>query len=199
MKWFLRRKFFFITSMSVFECKLSDNQTSTQQMKSLEENKIEVNRIKQIDDAIKDQLENSLKKSDITPTFNINEAKKRIDKGSYFFILKCNENIIGWSWAKVGTVFFDEFQDTINLKEKHAFAYNSFILKEYRGKGLISLLYQEKLNHLKKDGIVKVWALVHKWNKKSLKSFNKMKWTKLGNYTFLRVLFFNLKFPPDGI
>lgn len=145
------------------------------------------------------KIEHAIKRMDIKPTFDLEEAKKRVSHGFYFITLQLEDKIIGWDWAGVDKVYFDQFNCHIQLRKGHVFSFNTYIEKAYRGRGLNSIVVKGKLYELVKDGYGKIWGLAHKWNQASIKSFENMNWKFLGNYNFIKLFFLNLRFPPKGI
>jgi len=155
--------------------------------------------IHMLDPVMENELEKAVARMDFSPPFTLEEARMRLAGGHYFSVVENENQIIGWSWAGVGKVFFGEFNCMVELKQRHAFSFNTYIDKEFRGKGLNQLVLNQQLLCLKKDGFKKVWALIHVYNKASLRSYLKNGWLEIGRYRFLRICFLDFKFPPEGI
>jgi RimJ/RimL family protein N-acetyltransferase len=156
-------------------------------------------RLREITPEYEAKIKGVLYRMDFKPPFDIQEAKRRLKKGYYFIILENDIEIIGWSWAAINRVFFDEFNCHINIKGKHAFFFNTYVYKGFRGKGLNHIVFHEKLHQLKKDGYDKIWGLIYKSNKPSRRSFQKIGFEEIGSYRFAKLLFMNFRFPPKGI
>lgn len=145
------------------------------------------------------KIDKALHQMDFKPPFNIQQAHNWVENGDYFIILENDNEIIGWRWAAVNRVFFEEFNCYIDIKKGHVFSYNAYIKKDYRRKKLNQLLLGEMLKILKNDGYNKIWSLTHKWNHASLGSQKKMGYKEIGSYFFAIILFMNFKFPPRGV
>ena len=119
----------------------------------------------------------------------------------YFFTVSETDGgeIVGWTCAAVNEVFFDDFNSNITLKKDHAFSYSTYVHKKFRGKKLNHYMKEINFYNLKIKGFNCIWALVHKWNKPSIKSLQNMKWSMIGDYRFLKFMYLNFHFPPDAL
>ena len=165
----------------------------------VEEMEIFPKRLEKINSDDAKKLEDAINRMDGKPTFDVEEAKRRLSMGFYLITLQCNDEMIGWNWGGVNRVYFGEFNCHLKLKKGHAFSYGTYVQKEYRNKGINNILKKELSFHLKKDGYDKIWGLIHKWNHASTNSLLKMNWKIIGDYNFIKFLFMNFKFPPKGI
>ncbi len=136
---------------------------------------------------------------DIKPTFDVREVNRRLQSGHIFIILESEGKTLGWSWAGMGSVFFNEFNCNIYLKPKHSFSYNTYVSKEHRRNRLNHLILNEKLRTLKQLGYEKIWGLIYEWNKPSLKSYINFNFEKIGHYYMLKLFFMNFQFPPKKL
>jgi hypothetical protein len=146
-------------------------------------------KIYEINSCEEDKIRDALDRKGFKSPFNVNEAKQRIKDNFYFIVVEKNEKIIGWSWAGVGNVYFGEFNCKIKLKKDEAFSFNTYVAPDFRGLNVNQITLNEKLSQLKKDGYRLIWGLIYPWNKSSLRSFEKNRWNRLGNFYFLRILF----------
>lgn len=200
MRWYVRRNIFSVTSMIVMEYDLSACQEERPTYPMVVDGLvISAVKLAEINSDYRAKIEKAIAQMDFKPPFDIEEAKHRIKEGWYFVILENGKEIIGWSWAAVNRVFFDDFNCFIRLKEGCAFSYNIYIKKQYRGRRLNHITLRELLYQLRHDGCEKTWVLVHKWNYGSLRSLNSMGWRVVGHYNFIKLMFLNLRFPPRGI
>lgn len=200
MRYFLRNKIFHFSSMCAVEYDLTRFPMDTQAISTEIGGELFVsNRLCDFDQVLEMSLEKAISKMDFTPPFTLDEARRRLERGHYLIIVETDGMIVGWSWAGVGMVHFGEFDCVIKLNEGHAFSFNTYIDKEYRGKGLNQLVLNQQLLCLKKDGFKKVWALIHVDNKASLRSYLKNGWRNIGYYRFLKLFFMSFRFPPEGI
>lgn len=200
MRWYIRRNIFAISSMIVMEYDLSKYRDERPSYPMFVDGlAVSATRLFEINSEYGVKIEKAISQMDYKSPFDIQEAKRRIEEGGYFIILENESEIIGWSWAAVNRVFFDDFNCFIKIKERCAFSYNLYIKKQHRGKRLNHITLGELLYQLKIDGYKKTWLLVHKWNRGSLRSLNSMGWRIAGHYNFLKLMFLNLRFPPQGI
>jgi GNAT superfamily N-acetyltransferase len=200
MRWYIRKNIFAINSMTVMEYDLSKHRDERPSYPMFVGGlAVSAARLFEINSEYGAKMEKAISQMDYKSPFNIQEAKRRIKEGGYFIILENGSEIIGWSWAAVNRVFFDEFNCFIEIKERCAFSYNLYIKKQYRGKRLNHVTLGELLYQLKNDGYNKAWVLVQKWNNGSLKSLNSMGWRIVGDYKFIKLMFLNFRFPPQGI
>lgn len=200
MLWFIKRNIFLIKSMVTVEYDLEHfSKEKISYPIVIDGMKVVAKRLVEINTEYEERIEMVLCRMDFTPPFNIEEARRRLNKGYYFIILENDSQIIGWDWAAINKVFFDEFYCNIDLQDKESFSFNTYISKEFRGKKLIKILLNEKLFQLKKDGYSKIWGLIYPSNMASRKSFRENGWKEIGYYRFLKLLFMDFRFPPKGI
>ncbi|WP_232698341.1 GNAT family N-acetyltransferase [Brevibacillus daliensis] len=65
-------------------------------------------------------------------------------KGNYYLVAVEADEILGW--VLIGKSV-DQFSDSM-----HGFIFELYVLEEYRGKGISTLLMKEAVEHLKNDG-----------------------------------------------
>ena len=200
MKWFIKRNIFSYQSMVTVMCDLTGSSVEKPLFPTIIEGmEIFPKRLREINSDDTKKLEDAINRMDSKPTFDVDEAKRRLSRGFCFITLQCSGKMIGWSWAGVNRVYFQDLNSYIDLKQGTAFSYNTYIQKNYRGKQLNHIVFTEKQYQLKKDGYDKIWGLIHKWNHTSTNSLLKMNWKIIGDYNFIKFLFMNFKFPPKGI
>lgn len=200
MLWFIKKNIFSLNSMVVVEYDLSRLLTKEIAYPIVVDGmQVVAKQLQEITPEYENRIISAIQKMDFTPPFNIQEAKRRLKEGYYFIILENDIEIIGWSWAAINRVFFDEFNCHINIKGKHAFSFNTYIHKAFRGKGLNHIVLHEELHQLKRDGYDRFWGLIHKSNKPSRNSYQKIGFEEIGSYRFAKLLFMNFRFPPEGI
>ena len=200
MLWYFKKNIFSLNSMVVVEYDLSRLPTKEIAYPIVVDGmQVVAKQLKKITPEYETKIISAIQKMDFTPPFNIQEAKRRLKKGCYFIILENDIEIIGWSWAAINRVFFDEFNCHINIKGKHAFFFNTYVHKGFRGKRLNHIVFHEKLHQLKKDGYDKIWGLIYKSNKPSRRSLQEIGFEEIGSYSFAKLLFMNFRFPPKGI
>jgi hypothetical protein len=200
MRWYIKRNIFAINSMIVMEYDLSKCREERPSYPVFVDGLgVSATRLFEINSEYGVKVGKAISQMDYRPPFDIQEARRRIKEGGYFIILENGSEIIGWSWAAVNRVFFDDFNCFIKIRERCAFSYNLHIKAQFRGKRLNHITLGELLYQLKNDGYEKTWVLVHKWNYGSLRSLNNMGWRMVGHYNFMKLIFLNFRFPPHGI
>jgi GNAT superfamily N-acetyltransferase len=171
-----------------------ENYTNNQELKS-EKLNISVKRIKTIDKNVESKLQKALSRVDFRPPpFDVEEAKKRLNNNYHFIVLEHNGEFIGWSWDAVGFIYIPELQETITIKDKEAFSFNTYIEKSYRNKGLNKITLHAKIQSLHKEKFRKEWGHIWSWNKPSLKSFTHMGWQIFGYYHYFRFFFLKIRY-----
>jgi len=200
MLYFFRRNIFDIRRMLAVDYDLTRVEEEKQQPRmTLDGHAIEVRRVEVLLEREAAQIRNAIKKMDFKPTFDIEEIRRRLARGFYFVVVKHQDRIIGWYWAGVKEVYFEELNCHIKIKRDQAFLYNMYIEKKHRGRGIIDIARRELFLHLKKEKYKRAWSLVKINNKASLKSHTRMNYRFLGNYIFVRLLSFTLTFSPKSI
>ena len=200
MLWFFKKNIFSIKSMLTVEYDLEHfSKEGISYPIVVDGMKATAKRLMEINPEYEERIGPVLRRMDFTPPFDIGEAKRRLDKGYYFIILENDGRVIGWSWAGIGKVWFNEFNCNIELKTRHAFFFNTYVAKEFRGKELNQIVFNEKLYQLKNDGYIKLWGLIYKSNEASLRSLRKIGFKEPGYYRFLKLLFMNFRLSPKDI
>lgn len=77
-----------------------------------------------------------------------NLIKPLLEKGSFYFIAKAQDELLGW--VLLGTVK-DSFTDQVN-----GFIYEIYILKEYRGNGFSKDLLRAAVDYFQQEGYAEV-------------------------------------------
>lgn len=158
-------------------------------------NGFEIKRIKTIDKNIEEKLIKALSKVDFQPLpFDVNEAKERLRNNYCFVVVEHNDKFVGWTWDAVGFVLIPELQERIELRDKEAFSFNTYIEKSYRSKGLNKLMLHGKISFLYDEGFKKEWGHIWRWNIPSLKSFTHMGWKIVGTYHYFRLFFIKIRY-----
>jgi len=145
------------------------------------------------------KIEEAFSQMDHPPLFDIKEAMDRLKNGFFFVILENESGILGWSWAAINKVYFNDFNCFLKINDKAAFSFNTYVKRQFRGRRLNRVIVNEKLFHLKQAGYNYIWGLIHQWNHPSIKSFTSMNWEIIGKYYFMKFFFMNFRLPPKGI
>lgn len=156
-------------------------------------------RLETIDDYYKGRIIKAINRMDIKPTFDLPEISRRLEKGHYFIIVENEDEIVGWRWAAVDSVYFEDFNCRINLGQRDVFSYNTYVDKRYRGKKLNNIMDWERVRCLSDDGYGILWALIYNRNKAALKSAVNFGYKKIGYYYLIRLFFKSFHFPPKEL
>lgn len=160
---------------------------------------IEIRRLNLLSETDKEKFIQVLSEMDFTPPFDIDEVETRLNKGFLLIIAETAEKeIVGWSWAAFKEVYFNDFFYTITLNSDEAFIYNTYVSKEHRGQKINHLLLTRLLCEIRKKNINKAWALIHHWNKSSIRSYLKYGFKNIGDYYFLRMGPFVFSYRPKA-
>jgi len=101
-----------------------------------------------------------------------NYSKERLDKGDKFLLALHNGKIVGYIWAMKDKMELSEFNH-ISLPFNRVYTYNTFVLKEYRGKRVQGAMYTYLINTLRRDGKRFAVDLTNTNNKSALEIKNK--------------------------
>jgi len=200
MKWFIKRNVFSFQSMLTVERDLANLPIEKPHFPTIiDDMEIFPNRLKEITSDDERKIQDAISRMDIKPTFDVHEAKRRLNRGFYFVNIEHNNKIVGWTWTGINKVYFEEFNCNLKVRKNQAFGFNAYIEREYRNRRLFNILRYERDYHLKTDGYEKLWGLIHKNNYAQIKSCQRMNYEFIGNFTFVKFLFISCKFPPRGI
>jgi GNAT superfamily N-acetyltransferase len=184
---FIRYRQFFIVECDI-ENYRDDNEFNHKKSNIL------MRRIKTIDKNHENKITNALSKMDFNPPFDIHEAKERLKRGYYFIIAEHNDEIIGWRWAAINSIFIPEIGKKVKLKNKEAYGFNVYIEKPYRNKGINKMLFKEEASYLHKDHFRKIWGLTYCWNIAPTKSLTHIGCKIAGYYHYFKFFFITIRF-----
>jgi len=154
-----------------------------------------IKRVNVIDEHVEDKIYTALQKMDFRPLpFNVEEARKRLRNEYRFVVIEHRDAFIGWTWDAVNFIYIPELEETIKLKEKEAFSFNTYIQKEYRNKGLNKKMLHTKIFLLHEEQFTKEWGHIWYWNKPSLASFTHMGWKIIGTCHYFKFLNIKLRY-----
>ncbi|WP_028575398.1 hypothetical protein [Desulfonatronovibrio hydrogenovorans] len=203
MKWYIKKNIYSLHKMHTFAYDLdSYNRIPVEEIDSgvSDMKKLYFKHIKKSDSVFESRMLSAFSKMDFKPNFNIEELRKRFGLGYFLTITETeHKEIVGWTWAAVKKVFFDDFNCYIKIKPKHAFSYSTYVHKDYRGKKLNHFMKEVNFYNLKQMDYNCIWALVHTWNKSSIRSLQNMKWDSIGYYKFLKLFYMNFHYPPESV
>lgn len=90
-----------------------------------------------------------------------------------FYIIKYENQIVGFSKVGVNGTYIHDFDKTLQLKEDTFLIYDIFIDPSMGGKGLAVFAVKDIFMHLKDKGYKRVIVHIEKWNKASIKTATK--------------------------
>lgn len=196
MKWFFKRHIFSNVAMKTIVYDLSNHPEKKDHTQIYINNKkLNCFVVKKLEPQLNEKIEQTISRMDIKPSFDINEIQKRLAKGFFFAVAMVEDKVIGWTWGAVNKVYFEDFNCWIKITDSFVFTYNTFVDKDYRGKRVGQYLKDEMCHCLKSNGYIKIWGLVHTWNKASLKSNLRFGFKLSGDYRFIKLFGLNLHFP----
>ncbi len=157
-----------------------------------EKSKIFVRRIKTIDKNLEEKISDALSRMDFNPPFDISEAKKRLEKGYYFVIAEQNDEIIGWRWAAINSIFISEIGKRVKLEKREAYDFNAYVEKLYRSKGINKIMIRHEVSCLHNARFRKMWGLNYSWNIAHLKSLTRMGYKIVAYYYYFKFFFIKI-------
>ena len=96
-------------------------------------------------------------------------ARNRLKAGDRCILTIHNNKIVAYIWVMRG--FIELKQDKLlKLPDNKAYTYKGYVLNEYRGKRIHSVMYGYLVNMLKKEGVRYVFSAVDKDNKSALQT-----------------------------
>lgn len=114
------------------------------------------------------------------PVFDVPGAQERLKKGGYCFVCEDNGCIVGYTWFASRERYLMEIQATIKLQEGQAYAYNSYVMSEYRGSNIFRSLLIEGARVLYQRGFTGGLAAAMKWNTASRNILSKAGFSEIG-------------------
>jgi GNAT superfamily N-acetyltransferase len=129
--------------------------------------------------------------------FTINEVEKRLNIGHILFIAKKNDKIVGCFWVATNYIEVPFFHASIYLSKEEIVDYNSFVVKEHRGKRINSGLKEHAFHSLKRQGYKKAIGYIKTTNKSSLRANEHFGYHKIGEVKDL--IFMTLEFRRHNI
>ena len=93
--------------------------------------------------------------------------------------INTNGNIIGFLKIGFSNPYITDYKRVIEMPEKMAFMYDTFVIPAYRNKGVSTYVATQVLKFLKEQGYNKVGVHVPSWNIASLRTLEKMGFKKV--------------------
>ena len=162
---------------------------------NLEKPEYMIKRINAIDQETEDKIKKALQQMDFRPLpFDLEEAKKRLENKYRFVVIEHDGEFVGWTWDAVGFMYIPELEETIRLKDREAFSFNTYIHKDHRNKGLNKLMLHGKVSFLQDENFTKEWGHIWSWNIPSLTSFTHMGWKIIGYYYYFKIFCIKIRY-----
>lgn len=98
-----------------------------------------------------------------------------------------NGKIIGCIKIGFGNVYIADHNSVIELPEKIAIIYDTYVLQEQRGKGVAKYLITQAAKFLKAKGYTKVKCHIPPWNKASIRAYEKIGFKKVSYIRYFRI------------
>ena len=156
-----------------------------------------ISRIDRIDGTFERRFNDVLAELDYAAPFTLSEADRRLGRGEQFIVACRGDAIAGWGWFAVDRVFCADFNCAIQIPRGQAYAYNIFVSRRLRRRGLATRLLTAAEPCLAPLGVFANWALIYDWNVASQKAFMKAGYERIGRYSILTVLGFRIRRCPE--
>ena len=118
-------------------------------------------------------------------------AEERLKKGDACVLALNNTNIIGYVWMMYDGLEISK-NNFVSLSKNRASTYNSFILKEFRGKKVRNLMDDYVIDIFRKAKKRYIVCIIDKDNTSSIKTRERSGYKKIGNINKFR--FFGLRY-----
>jgi ribosomal protein S18 acetylase RimI-like enzyme len=115
------------------------------------------------------------------------EISVALEYNHFWPSVRANGKIIGCVKIGFGNVYIADYDKVIELPEKMAFIYDTYILPEQRGKGVAKYLKSQVLKFLKAKGFNKVGSHVPPWNKAMISINEKMGIKKVSYIRYFKI------------
>ena len=118
----------------------------------------------------------------------INIKEKINSKYSKIFIAMDNNKIIGYVCCNFNTNHLIHNMGFWNLNKDEAWIGPTYVVKNYRNRGVHRALLIKSINEMYRSGIVSFYTAINKNNAPSLKSFRNVGFTKIGIIKIRKIL-----------
>jgi len=110
--------------------------------------------------------------------------------GHHYLTAVHKGEIIGCIKIGVNGIYVLDFDRILRIPTRTAMIYDTFVLPEYRRKGVCSCLIDESLKLLDSEGYRSVWCHVPPWNTPSIKAYSRAGFKRMARIRFVRILAF---------
>lgn len=129
-----------------------------------------------------------LKNREETWLFNPREIEVGLKNNHYFPTVRYKGNIIGCAKVGMSRVYIADFERIINFPADMIFIYDTFVLPEYRGRGIAPYLISEIMKFAAAKGFRRIRCHIPDWNKASINAYTKIGFKKIKNIRCMRIM-----------
>ena len=133
-----------------------------------------------------------LKSQKLNWLIHTQEIETAIKYNHYWPSVSNNGIIIGSIKVGLKKVYIADYDQIVDLPEKTAFIYDTYVLNEKRGKGVAKFLIVESIKYLKSKGFLKVKCHIPVWNKASISAYEHIGFQKTSYNRFFRIFGFKI-------
>ena len=101
--------------------------------------------------------------------------------------IRINGQIIRCMKIGFGNVYIADYDKVIKFPEKMAFIYDTYILQEYRRKGVAKYLITHAIKFRKAHKYTKVRCHIPPWNKASISAYEKIGFRKISYIRYVKI------------
>lgn len=112
---------------------------------------------------------------------------ERLKAGHCCFIAERSDEIVGYAWIALQELYVMEIERKMSLKEDEAMFYDVYTFSIHRGKGIAPKIYEEAINHLRKNNYKKIYIAMLQHNKPSQRAAEKLNFKAVETITFLKI------------
>ena len=103
------------------------------------------------------------------------------------FVAKVNDKIIGYLKVAVKNAYILDYDTHIKLPNDTAFIQDTFVLPEFRRRGIAKCIISKVIIYLKRHGYSKIFCHIPQWNIASIHTYTSLGFKPCGNIRFLRI------------
>jgi len=97
------------------------------------------------------------------------------------------EKIIGYIKIGLTRVYIMDYDRILCLPQQTAMIYDTFVLPEYRRRGVCSYLIDESMRLLSTEGYKNLWCHIPPWNTASIRAYSQAGFKKVARIKFVRI------------
>ena len=120
--------------------------------------------------------------------FQKGEAEKRVKAGNLCFVAYVNGKIAHYRWIAFGPTDIKHVWGKLQIGSNSVYSFDAYTVPEYRGLGLGPFVFKNTLYYLNKKRVSKLYALIDKNNKSSIRAAQKQGYRLVGEIIFRQIL-----------